>query len=598
MATAGDRLQIVLTAKDEISAELRRTKAEMTSLGRTAASLQSRMEAGEQGLQNEYEQTRRELEQNRLKQLELGRSASKARTEIRQMTTDGTAGAKRMDRSMDSLNRSMDKTHRTSKTMAVGWGKVMGAAGAVTAAIGATAGAFRFLGDSVNEARDARKAMAQTAAVMRSMGRTEAPKAITKMINRLEELSGIDGDALREMTNVMFTFGNVTDETFTRANELALDLSVSMGKDLQSSAVMVGKALNDPIKGLTSLQRVGVSFTAQQTEQIKGFVATNDLASAQKIIMKELGREFDGSAKAQANGIAKTQVAWGNLKEAIGEVIMSISTGMGGDAAGGIKSFTKIVQENRYIIVSVFQVILSAVFKLISIWLKWESIVLKVVGSIIGGIANVIDVMAILDPSLKGAAEKTHGLADGFYAASEAANDASTWFNNASTNAKNASERTRDLHEALKQIDGKKAKASVEVTLKAAWDAVDSATAAASNPPKKPKGQRFAGGPVSSGAWLVGELGPELMIPKSGSPFMVGTSGPEVRDFSTPGYVIPNHLLTSTVTSTTVRERTTERVVERGPLVENLVVRSEADAMRELQRMRARESRIARERGA
>lgn len=594
MATAGDRLQIVLTAKDEISAELRRTKAEMTSLGRTAASLQSRMEAGEQGLQNEYEQTRRELEQNRLKQLELGRSASKARTEIRQMTTDGTAGAKRMDRSMDSLNRSMDKTHRTSKTMAVGWGKVMGAAGAVTAAIGATAGAFRLLGDSINEARDARKAMAQTAAVMRSMGRTEAPKAITKMINRLEELSGIDGDALREMTNVMFTFGNVTGKTFTRANELALDLSVAFGKDLQSSAVMVGKAINDPIKGLTALSRIGVQFTAKQEEQIKAMMGVNDVAGAQKIIMRELTKQVGGSAKAQADGIAKTQVAWGNLKEAIGETLMSVSTG-GGNLADMLKDATKWIKKNKGEIVSVLEKIISVTFKLISVWLKWQSIVLKSFGYIIGGIASLLQAMAWLDPSMQGAADNARGLADGFGEASEKADRASKWFDATSTSLDRTSTRTRELATALKSIKDKRVRVDVRTTINDVFAAVDAAVAAANAPIPG----LWTGGPVTPGLpTMVGELGPEMFVSSFGKASMIGVDGPEVRDFSTPGYVIPNHLLTSTVTSTTVRERTTERVVERGPLVENLVVRSEADAMRELARMRARESRIARERGA
>lgn len=594
MATAGDRLQIVLTAKDEISAELRRTKAEMTSLGRTAASLQSRMEAGEQGLQNEYEQTRRELEQNRLKQLELGRSASRARTEIRQMTTDGTAGAKRMDRSMDSLNRSMDKTHRTSKTMAVGWGKVMGAAAAVTAAIGATAGAFRFLGDSINEARDARKAMAQTAAVMRSMGRTEAPKAITKMINRLEELSGIDGDALREMTNVMFTFGNVTGKTFTRANELALDLSVAFGKDLQSSAVMVGKAINDPIKGLTALSRIGVSFTAKQEEQIKAMMGVNDVAGAQKIIMRELTKQVGGSAKAQADGIAKTQVAWGNLKEAIGETLMSVSTG-GGNLADMLKDATKWIKKNKGEIVSVLEKIISVTFKLISVWLKWQSIVLKTFGYLFGAMATTVKVLNAFGLVSDNTVASVQVLADGFGTASEKADRASKWFDATSTSLDRTSTRTRELATALKSIKDKRVRVDVRTTINDVFAAVDAAVAAANAPIPG----LWTGGPVTPGLpTMVGELGPEMFVSSFGKASMIGVDGPEVRDFSTPGYVIPNHLLTSTVTSTTVRERTTERVVERGPLVENLVVRSEADAMRELARMRARESRIARERGA
>jgi phage-related minor tail protein len=108
------------------------------------------------------------------------------------------------------------------------------------------------------------------------------------------------------MTNVLFTFGNVTGKTFTKANELALDLSVAFGKDLSSSAVMVGKALNNPAKGLTALSRIGVSFTTQQEDQVKAMMEVGDIAGAQKIILAELSKQVSGSAKAQADGIAKT----------------------------------------------------------------------------------------------------------------------------------------------------------------------------------------------------------------------------------------------------------------------------------------------------
>ena len=102
------------------------------------------------------------------------------------------------------------------------------------------------------------------------------------MLDTLSKASGIDDDNLREMTNTLLTFGSVTGDTFTKANVLALDLSVAFGKDLQSSAIMVGKALNDPLKGLTALSRIGVQFTAEQQEQIKAMVEVGDVAGAQR----------------------------------------------------------------------------------------------------------------------------------------------------------------------------------------------------------------------------------------------------------------------------------------------------------------------------
>lgn len=75
-------------------------------------------------------------------------------------------------------------------------------------------------------------------------------------------------------------------------------MSVALGQDTKTSAMQLGKALNDPIKGVSALQRVGVSFTAAQREQIKALVASGNTMGAQKVIIGELNKEFGGSAKA------------------------------------------------------------------------------------------------------------------------------------------------------------------------------------------------------------------------------------------------------------------------------------------------------------
>lgn len=53
-----------------------------------------------------------------------------------------------------------------------------------------------------------------------------------------------------------------------------------------------------------------------------------------------------------------------------------------------------------------------------------------------------------------------------------------------------------------------------------------------------------AGGAVSAGMRAgVGELGPEAFVTHTGKVSMIGTHGPEIRDFNQAGYVVPNHVL-------------------------------------------------------
>lgn len=84
--------------------------------------------------------------------------------------------------------------------------------------------------------------------------------------------SGTDDELIQSGANLLLTFTNIRNEVgksnkiFDQATQAALDVSVAFGKDMTSSSILVGKALNDPTKGVSSLTRVGVSFTAAQKD--------------------------------------------------------------------------------------------------------------------------------------------------------------------------------------------------------------------------------------------------------------------------------------------------------------------------------------------
>ncbi len=195
---------------------------------------------------------------------------------------------------------------------------------AVTAPIGAMAVS------SVNAAREQAKAVASVDAALASMGNTAGYTSadLQRMASDLQANSLFgDEQILSKVTANLLTFGNVSGESFSRAQQAALDLSARLGTDLQSSTVMLGKALNDPIAGLTAMTRVGVSFTEQQKDQIKAMAEAGDMAGAQALILSELERQYGGQAKAMAEadgGITQLANSWGDFREQIGAVIMEI----------------------------------------------------------------------------------------------------------------------------------------------------------------------------------------------------------------------------------------------------------------------------------
>lgn len=176
-------------------------------------------------------------------------------------------------------------------------------------------------------AQEAEEAQAKLGSSFDSMGAAAwtSVDALNAQAEALQSATTFDDEGIANFQSVLLTFGNVTGDVFTDATKAGLDMSAKLGTDLQSSAIQVGKALNDPIKGVTALTRVGVSFTQQQKEQIAEMQEAGDLAGAQAVILGELEKQFGGTAEAMAKtntGQAKQAMnALANAGESIAMVV-------------------------------------------------------------------------------------------------------------------------------------------------------------------------------------------------------------------------------------------------------------------------------------
>jgi phage-related protein len=158
----------------------------------------------------------------------------------------------------------------------------------------------------IGEWQESQKVAAQTEAVLKSTGKAAGVTAtqVADLATATMKKTGIDDEAIQSGENLLLTFTNVRNEVgkgndiFTQATGIMTDMSVALGQDVKSSAIQLGKALNDPVKGMTALRRVGVSFTQAQTDQVKAMVEAGNTMGAQKLILRELTKEFGGSAEA------------------------------------------------------------------------------------------------------------------------------------------------------------------------------------------------------------------------------------------------------------------------------------------------------------
>lgn len=213
-------------------------------------------------------------------------------------------------------------------------GKVGGiaskAAGVFAGAFVAKQG-FDFLGGLVKDASESRRVLAETEQAIKATGGVAnvSAKDITTLADALSRKTGIDDEQIQSAENLLLTFRDVKNQVgdgndiFNQATKAVLDLSKQFG-GTEASAVQIGKALNDPIAGVSALTRVGVQFTDAQKDQIKTLVESGRTLEAQKIILGEINSQVGGQAEAQATAAQKLSVVWGNLREELGARLLPI----------------------------------------------------------------------------------------------------------------------------------------------------------------------------------------------------------------------------------------------------------------------------------
>lgn len=246
---------------------------------------------------------------------------------------------------MSGMKAAQKQLAATQKTFATVGGNITKVGAAMS--VGITAPFTALLSAAVPAAVESQQALAQVNAALASMGPVAGRTAdqLQALAGRLQDTSNFDDDdILKSVTANLLTFGKVTGETFDRASQAAVNLSARLGQDLQSSAIQVGKALNEPIKGVTALQRVGVSFTAQQKEQIAAMVQAGDVAGAQGIILGELEKQFGGAAAAQraATPTAAMDQAWRTFQETVGAVGLKVLPPLTKALAGLLDAFNHL----------------------------------------------------------------------------------------------------------------------------------------------------------------------------------------------------------------------------------------------------------------
>ncbi len=186
----------------------------------------------------------------------------------------------------------------------------------------AFAGLSAAIGFSVAQAKTQEKAMKQTEATLKSTGRAAdiTKKELFDLASSLQAVTTFADETILEGENMLLIFKEIGTDIIPRATEAMLDMSTALGQDVKASALQLGKALNDPIMGISTLRRAGIQFSDSQENMIKLLDKTGKKAEAQAIILGELERQFGGSAKAAREGFGAIDGLTNSLSD-LGEEI-------------------------------------------------------------------------------------------------------------------------------------------------------------------------------------------------------------------------------------------------------------------------------------
>ncbi len=237
--------------------------------------------------------------------------------------------AKSLQKASGKAEKSLGGVDQKSRKTGKGLGLLKSGVGKLGLALGGAAligGAAK----AIARAEEMSSAYAATEAIILATGGAAGLTGgqIKGMAVEMSLATGVDKALIIEGQNLLLTFKNIKDEAgegndvFSRTQEVMLDLAAVMKTDAKSSALQLGKALNDPIKGVSQLQRIGVTFSDVQKEQIRNFQEAGDVASAQGIILTELEGQVGGVAEATADSTAKISNAWKEVQEQIGNALL------------------------------------------------------------------------------------------------------------------------------------------------------------------------------------------------------------------------------------------------------------------------------------
>ncbi len=259
--------------------------------------------------------------------------------------------------------------------------------------------AIGWVKDLVGMADEAAAAEAKLNAVLAATGNQTGYTAeqMKALAADLQQVTKFEDDATVAAMAVLATFKQVRGEQFKDATKAAMDMATVLGGDLQGNIRTVGRALDDPIRGMMLLRRAGVSFTEAQQQMIATLQQSGNIVGAQNALLEQLEGKFGGAARAAGETfggkVAQLKNRLGDVGEQIGAMLIPAlegAVGMIGRAAAAVEGFLPTIASWGTTIIELGGILVDWGKMLYSGWVKVSVGAVTIVQTVIENFGAIV----------------------------------------------------------------------------------------------------------------------------------------------------------------------------------------------------------------
>jgi transcriptional regulator len=155
-----------------------------------------------------------------------------------------------------------------------------------------------------------------------------ASEASQEYASKLEMQIGLEDETIMAVQAKLGIFKRVTTEAnlsngiFNRATRAAFDMQAAGFGQAEMNIVKLGKVLDNPIKSMNALSKVGIIFNKTEQTKIQKLVQSGKLFEAQDLILKKVEGRVGGVAEKTASSSSKMKAAWSEVSESLGKHLL------------------------------------------------------------------------------------------------------------------------------------------------------------------------------------------------------------------------------------------------------------------------------------